>query len=490
MSDPTLLTRVGEQHIRDTLILPTYVDDKGNLHVIAPQDTSSLHFDALRAMTQARDVIPTYRTRTEVEELIQQAFDDGQDVTDLVALAQEDIRSIATAQDVEDAAVSDSNISKLVNQIIRQAIDRDASDIHIHPYTRAVRIRFREDGVLRDYQTIPRNLLDMVVARVKILSRLDIAIKREPQDGRIATKAQGRTVELRVSTIPTVNGEKVVMRILKNSDQLLTVDQLGFANSTLERFIRVISQPYGMFLVTGPTGSGKSFTLFSAMKHLNTPEVNIHTVEDPVEYTLDGLAQTHVNPQAGVTFASALRSLLRQDPDIIMVGEIRDLETAHISVEAALTGHLMLATLHTNNAAGAITRLKEMGVEPFNIAGSLLGVLAQRLVRRVCKHCAVPAMPSPAAVEALNISVPDTHNYHMGQGCDHCNDIGYRGRIAIHELLTMSGALEQGIMRNASTDELTSIGESTGMHTLRADAIDKAFAGITTLEEVLRVTAG
>jgi type IV pilus assembly protein PilB len=278
------------------------------------------------------------------------------------------------------------------------------------------------------------------------------------------------------------------MRLLKNEGQLLKIPDLGFRDSVRHRFMRTVDKPYGMFLVTGPTGSGKSFTLFSVLDYLNDPNINICTVEDPVEYRLPGLAQVQTNPKAGVTFASALRSFLRQDPDVIMVGEIRDQETAKIATEAALTGHLVLATLHTNGAAGAVTRLVEMGVEPFNLTASLLGVLGQRLVRRVCRVCGTPTEPNPDALERLGIEPPAEHSYRAGPGCDACNNSGYRGRTAVHELLVHTPEIESAIMGGVSTDQIARIATDQGMDTLRADATRKAFDGVTTLDEVLRVT--
>ena len=319
---------------------------------------------------------------------------------------------------------------------------------------------------------------------------LNIAERRVPQDGRVRFKDKTMEVDLRLSTLPTVYGEKSVMRILKKASSIPEIEQLGFADYNFTRFSDVIQKPYGIFLITGPTGSGKSFSTFSILKRVAVPEVNVTTVEDPVEYEIPGINQTQVNNKAGLTFASALRSFLRQDPDIIMIGEIRDTETAKIAVEAALTGHLVIATLHTNDAAGAVTRLEEMGVEPFNISASLLGVLAQRLVRKVCKDCRVEYTPDPEILRRMGLAESEVkgQTLYRGVGCEKCGGSGYNGRYAIHELLTVETAVETAIVQGKSSSEIKDVAVEGGMKTLRDDGVFKAFKGITTLEEVLART--
>lgn len=338
--------------------------------------------------------------------------------------------------------------------------------------------------------TMPKGVAGAMAARIKIMGRLNIAERRLPQDGRVRYKDKSLEVDLRLSTLPTVYGEKSVMRILKKATSIPEIEQLGFADYNLERFTDTIQKPYGIFLITGPTGSGKSFTTFSILKRIATPDVNVTTVEDPVEYEIPGINQTQVNVKAGLTFASALRSFLRQDPDVIMIGEIRDTETAKIAVEAALTGHLVIATLHTNDSAGAVTRLEEMGVEPFNISASLLGVLAQRLVRRVCSECRVAYTPDADVLRRLGLEERQVAgaNLFRGVGCDKCNGSGYNGRAAIHELLTVGGGVETAIVQGKSSTDIKEIAVQSGMKTLRDDGVFKALAGVTTLEEVLAKT--
>lgn len=485
---PEVLGLLDDEFVRRHRIIPFALKDE-MLHVYMDSSTSLLLLDDVRNLT-GYEISVEYHERADLEDVIDAYFDEESNLDELAmeAGAEFDLQS---SDEEDDAGVSDSAIVKIVNGILRDAIAREVSDIHIHPREDGIQVRFRVDGVLQSYQELPMNLLPALIARIKVLSGLDIAKKRIPQDGRLRYRNAGRHMDFRVSTLPTVVGEKAVLRLLKGSDELLKIPQLGFSEYNRERFIRAIEQPYGMFLVTGPTGSGKSFTLFSAMDHLNSPDVNILTVEDPVEYRLPGLAQVQTNNKAGLSFAAALRSFLRQDPDIIMVGEIRDEETAKIATESALTGHLVLATLHTNDAAGAITRLTEMGVDRFNINASLLGVLAQRLARRVCKFCSAPATPDPKIAESLGVTEEMLSNgsYQVGVGCDECGDTGYRGRTGIHELLTMNADLERAIGDSQPTDRLREIGRKTGMTTLREDAVAKALQGITTFEEVLRITA-
>ena len=403
-----------------------------------------------------------------------------------IAVMEEDMPALSL-DNVEDLAFQ-APVVRLVNFLLAEAVNKGASDIHIEPYEKRVRIRFRIDGVLEEQMSISTKMKDAIVARVKILARLNIVERRVPQDGRIKLRVKDREVDLRVSTVPTVMGEKVVMRLLDKSSLVLDLDLLGFEEDQKRLFERMIRKPYGMILLTGPTGSGKTTTLYSALKILNTPQVNIMTVEDPVEYNFEGINQVNVNEAVGLTFASALRAFLRQDPDIILVGEIRDRETADIAIKAALTGHLVFSTLHTNNAPATITRLVDMGVEPFLVGSSLLLVVAQRLVRKICPHCKEVYEPPEDVFEALGVEKGDGP-YFRGRGCARCRNTGYKGRIAVYEVMEITPEMRKAIVRGASEDELREMAKANGMKELKEVGILKAKRGITTLEEVLRAVS-
>ena len=381
---------------------------------------------------------------------------------------------------------------RVVDGMIREAALQDASDIHIEPTEHSVRVRYRIDGSLREHMELPRGAAQSMLARIKIMGNLDIAERRVPQDGRVRFKKGSIDLDLRLSTLPTVYGEKAVMRLLQKASNIPEVEQLGFSEHNFQRFLDVIEKPNGIFLVTGPTGSGKSFTSFSTLKRIARPDKNTTTIEDPIEYEIPGIIQSQVNAVAGLTFARALRAFLRQDPDIIFVGEIRDTETAKIATEAALTGHLVLATLHTNDAPGAITRLDEMGVEPFNISASVIGVLAQRLVRRVCSECKRPTNADPEVLRRLGIGERDLRgaNLQRGAGCPRCGGTGYKGRMGIHELMVVDDPIRRAIGTRQTAAEIREVAiAQSGMKTLRQDGIEKALTGLTTLEEVLAVTS-
>jgi general secretion pathway protein E len=383
---------------------------------------------------------------------------------------------------------SEAPVIRFVNLLISRAVEQRASDIHIEPFENELKVRYRIDGVLHDVEAPARRLQAAIVSRIKIMAKLNIAERRLPQDGRIKLRLMGREIDLRVSTLPTLYGESVVLRILDRSSIVVNLDSLGFPADTLKQFDKLINKPYGMILVTGPTGSGKTTTLYGALDKINSPDKKIITIEDPVEYQLFGVNQIHVKPQIGLTFANGLRSIVRQDPDVIMVGEIRDAETAEIAIQAALTGHLVFSTLHTNDAAGAISRLLEMGVEDYLLASSLLGVLAQRLVRRVCAKCRQPA---ELAVEAMReIAGPDGGEVQVweGRGCEDCANTGYRGRSGIYELLLMNDAVRQLVLKRSSADVIKDAAVQQGMRTLRDDGWQKVRAGVTTVAEVVRVT--
>ena len=379
-------------------------------------------------------------------------------------------------------------VVRLVNLLIESAIDGEASDIHIEPYEDTLRIRYRIDGILFDQEAPPRRLQAAVTSRIKLMAEMNIAERRLPQDGRIRVTLRGRRVDIRVSTIPTVHGESIVMRLLDRSSVFLPLEKLGFAPDTQRHFEALIKRPHGIVLVTGPTGSGKTTTLYGALDKINSPDRKIITVEDPVEYQLKGVNQIPVKPKIGLTFATGLRHIVRQDPDVILIGEIRDLETAEIAIQAALTGHLVFSTLHTNDAPGAITRLQDMGVEPYLVASVLEGVLAQRLVRRICAACRVPDAPNPADLEALGIEGAAGARLWRGRGCDECRSTGYRGRTGIYELFPITEDVRSLILRRVSSREIRRGAIEAGMLTLRLDGWRKACEGVTTVEEILRVT--
>jgi general secretion pathway protein E len=380
-------------------------------------------------------------------------------------------------------------VVRVVNLLIENAIAAEASDIHVEPFEDSLRIRYRIDGVLYDQESPPRRLQAAVTSRIKLMAEMNIAERRLPQDGRLRVSIQGRRVDIRVSTVPTVHGESIVMRLLDRTTIFLPLEHLGFAPETEAQIERLIRRPHGILLVTGPTGSGKTTTLYAALDKINAPDKKIITVEDPVEYQLKGVNQIPVKPKIGLTFATGLRHIVRQDPDVIMVGEIRDLETAEIAIQAALTGHLVFSTLHTNDAPGAITRLQDMGAEPYLISSVLTGALAQRLVRRVCQACRGPYEPDPADLLALGVSQSGASGpLFRGAGCTECRGTGYRGRSGIYELFTVNDDVRSLILRKAATSEIRRYAVDHGMLTLRADGWAKARAGMTTVDEVLRVT--
>jgi len=393
-----------------------------------------------------------------------------------------------------EAAAEEAPIIKLVNSILREAVQAKASDVHFEPYEKEYRIRFRVDGELQEAMKPPIKVRDAVISRIKILARLDISEKRLPQDGRIMVSlrvnGKRRPLDWRVSSLPTLWGEKIVMRLLDKENLRLDLAQLGFESESLERFRSAILKPFGMVLVTGPTGSGKTNTLYSAISLLNKPNTNIMTAEDPVEFQLPGINQVQMKEQIGLNFAAALRSFLRQDPNIILVGEIRDFETAEIAIKAALTGHLVLSTLHTNGAPETISRLMNMGVEPFLVATSVHLIVAQRLVRRICSKCAAPTeVPQPALIQAgFTKEEAQSAKIMKGKGCDHCNQTGYKGRTGLYEVMEIDESLRELILVGASSLELKKKAIENGMITLRRSGIRKMLDGVTTMDEVLRET--
>jgi type IV pilus assembly protein PilB len=483
---------VDRRVLRKHGALPLRVED-GRL-VVAMSDPTNFYALEDLAMLSGHPIRPVVALEDEIRRVFDKAFAIGQEVSDILEEAAEDsfVEDSAEVELGVDAGPEEAPIVKLVGAILQRAVGEGASDIHVEPRAKELAVRFRVDGVLREVMSVPSKLQGGVIARFKILATLDIAERRVPQDGRFSVKSGGQKIDLRAATLPTVFGEKVVLRLLDTSSVEANLTKLGFAGRDLERFEEVYRRPYGTVLVTGPTGSGKSTTLYATLAELNTPEKNIITVEDPVEYRMRGINQIQVNPKAGLTFASGLRSILRADPDVVMIGEIRDFETAKISVEAALTGHMVLATLHTNDAPAAVTRLTDMGVEPFLTASAVDCVIAQRLARRLCERCKVPVEIERELLGAMGFPfglLPEGEepSFHRTVGCDRCGGTGYKGRVGIYELMVVNDQIKEMVLHRASAGEIARAAEREGgMVRLREDGLLKASKGITTIEEVLR----
>ncbi|HAZ42510.1 MAG TPA: type II secretion system protein GspE, partial [Methylococcaceae bacterium] len=415
------------------------------------------------------------------------------------SLMGEIVDTFGSDEDVNEADVehlkdlaSEAPVIRMVNLIMQRAVEMRASDIHVEPFEQVLKVRFRVDGVLREVESPPVRSTAAVISRIKIMAKLNIAERRLPQDGRIKLQVQGKELDLRVSTVPTMHGESVVIRLLHKESIKFDFGSLGFEGEALNRFLGVLEQPHGIILITGPTGSGKSTSLYTALHKINTPDRKIITVEDPVEYQLEGVNQIQTKPQIGLTFAAALRSIVRQDPDVIMIGEMRDIETARIAVQSALTGHLVLSTLHTNDAAGGVTRLLDMGLEDYLIASTVNGILGQRLVRRLCPHCRESFEPMPevaAELKLWNFSDAREVLLYRPKGCEACDGTGYRGRLAISELLVMTDDIRRLVMTNAPARKIEDQALLEGMETMYDDGIRKAVRGLTTVEEVIRVTS-
>ena len=481
LDGPPLVTpeteRLAARFLRQARVFPLRME--GGALVLAMADP--LDFETLAAVRAATGlrVRAEIAPETEIVDALERYY--AEEEAEAAALAGEDAESAAELEQLRDMA-SEAPVIRLVNAMIAQAVEKRASDIHIEPFEKEVKVRFRIDGVLQEQEPPPRELKAAVISRLKLMAKMNIAERRLPQDGRIKMKALGREVDLRVSTLPTLYGESVVMRLLdRSAGDFYDLRNLGFDDRMLGRMEFFTSLPHGIFLVTGPTGSGKSTTLYSALKRINQSDKKIITIEDPVEYQMDGINQIHVNPQIGLTFATGLRHIVRQDPDVIMVGEIRDYETAEVAIRAALTGHFVYSTLHTNDAPSAITRLADMGVENYLICSSLVAVLAQRLVRVICPHCKAPGG------ERLTPS-GETIPVWRGRGCERCFGTGYLGRVGIFELMEMNDELRKMIMAGADASMLTEAARRHGMRSLREDGWEKVRQGVTTAEEVLRVT--
>jgi len=477
------------------MVLPLKREGR-TLTVALADPTNHAVVDDLKFITRY-DIFPViageYTLRTAIERYYEQT--DAQLQNLLKDMEEEDLEVIEEEDDDAGQPLQvgdDAPVVKLINGILTDAVKRGASDIHIEPFEHEIRVRYRIDGALQEVMKPPAKLKAALTSRVKIMSNLNIAERRVPQDGRIKLKMGKRVIDFRVSTLPVIYGEKIVLRILDKGNLTLDLTKFGFEPQAEKDLMRSILNPYGMVLVTGPTGSGKTTTLYSALQRINTIEVNIMTAEDPVEYNLHGINQVLVRNEIGMSFAAALKAFLRQDPNIIMVGEIRDIETGSIAIKAALTGHLVLSTLHTNDAPSTITRMIDMGIEPFNVASAVNLIVAQRLVRRICSHCKAPHEYAPEELEALSMSPDELRSmqFFKGTGCDTCNGTGYKGRAGLYEVMFLTPELRRMILRGASTAEMTDQAVKEGMLTLRMDGVVKIKNGISTLEEIVKETAG
>jgi type IV pilus assembly protein PilB len=439
------------------------------------------------------EVRPVVATESAIKKSIDRLYDSADSLASIMKDMQEDFEIVEQADEelsLEEVQSADAPVVKLVNSLIADAVGKHASDIHIEPYEKNVRVRYRIDGMLHEMMSPPFKMKGAIISRLKIMAELDIAEKRVPQDGRIKIRIGGKAIDLRVSTLPTIYGEKVVMRILDKSNLQIDLAKLGFEDQALARFLTAIESPYGMVLVTGPTGSGKSTTLYSALNRINKPHCNIMTAEDPVEYNIEGINQVNVHEDIGLSFAASLRAFLRQDPNIIMVGEIRDLETASIATKAALTGHLVLSTLHTNDAASSINRLIDMGIEPFLVSSSVIMIVAQRLVRKLCNKCKQPIKLHEETLRELGMNeAPDELTLFEARGCIQCNDTGYAGRCGLYEVMPISAAIREMIIERRPSADLKQQAIKESMLTLRGDGLEKFKKGTTSLEEILRETS-
>ena len=490
--DPDAVKLIGADTAQKYLVVP-YSRVDSTLHVAMADPTDLNAIDDIKFMTDLV-VEVSIATESEIRKALDAFYDMGGEMDEMLEeFEDDDIEAIGDVSDLEGAdlakAAEEAPVIKLVNFMLKEAIQKKASDIHIEPYEKVFRVRLRIDGVLYELMKPPMRLKNAVTSRLKIMSKLDIAERRLPQDGRIKLKlGKGRDMDFRVSVLPTLFGEKIVLRLLDKSNLQLDMTKLGFEEKPLKQFKDAIHKPFGMILVTGPTGSGKTTTLYSALSELNSPDVNLSTAEDPVEFNLHGINQVQMHEDIGLTFASALRSFLRQDPDIIMVGEIRDFETAEIAVKAALTGHMVLSTLHTNDAPQTINRMLNMGVEPFLVASSVLLILAQRLARRICANCKEEVDVPPEALRDVGVKMEDIGAFpvYQGAGCPQCGNTGFKGRVALYEVMPIHDEIKELILAGASAMEIKREAVRLGMNTLRMAGINKLKDGVTTISEVLR----
>ena len=494
--DLELYSQLPISFVKTHQVLPLWIDEDDDTVAVAIADPFAMSpVDDLRVLLD-RPVTPWIAAPTVIKESTNRIYDQlarsaGQVIEELEDEKTEEDHLLEEIEDIVDSD-DDAPIIRFVNSLLTEALKERVSDIHFEPFERTMQVRFRIDGILYNKVEAPKRLQAAISSRVKVMAQLDIAEKRLPQDGRIRIKVAGRDVDIRVSTVPVAHGERIVLRLQDRSAGLLSLDQIGIEGPKLPNWREHIRRPHGILLVTGPTGSGKTTTLYASISEINRPDINILTVEDPVEYQMKGIGQMAVNPKIDLTFARGLRAYLRQDPDVILVGEIRDLETAEIAIQASLTGHLVLSTLHTNDAATAVNRLVDMGVEPFLVASSLTAVMAQRLLRRLCPDCKVPYDPDPASMIELGIDPEEARKATTFRpkegGCESCLGTGYRGRTGIYELLTINDKIRSQVVQNLSSSVIRQSGIDGGMTTLRADGASKFLQGLTSMEEVVRIT--
>jgi general secretion pathway protein E len=492
--DLELLERLPIAFAKANFVLPLRRTQEGTLRVATASPLDTTVFDDLRLLFDVDEVVTELVPRRAILSLINQVYDRGVGSIDgIVEEASVDFAALASEISAEPQdlleAQDDAPIIRLVDSLFQQAVKERASDIHVEPFEKEIRVRFRSDNLLYEpVSALPKALLPSIVSRVKILSGLDIAEKRVPQDGRIRLKIAGKDYDVRVSSVPVAHGERLVLRLLPRTTEMLDLQRLGFGERQLVVWEKLIARPNGIILVTGPTGSGKTTTLYGALARLNRTDQNIITIDDPVEIQLPGVGQIEVNNKVGLTFARALRSVLRQDPNVVLVGEIRDLETAEIAIQASLTGHLVFSTLHTNDAPSAITRLVDMGVEPYLVASSLIAVLAQRLVRVLCPECREPYTPTAAELAELGLRAKEPVRAHRPKGCHRCHHTGYFGRVGIFELMVLDDELRSLIVQNTDSKSIKRLAVTRGMHTLRQDGARKVLLGTTSIEEIVRAT--
>jgi general secretion pathway protein E len=490
--EPVLINTLSIQFMKESKFIPARLVDK-ELTVILSNPLDFYTIDAIRLATHC-DIRVLAGQQTEILQAIERSYGAGATsmekiIEDMDSIPEYQVEDEENVDHLRDMA-SEGPVIRLVNLIISRAIELRASDIHFEPFEDLFRVRYRIDGVLHDVESPPKRLQAAIVSRVKIMAKLNIAERRLPQDGRIMLRVKGKEIDFRVSSVPTIYGESTVLRILDKSTILLDIEELGFPEDTLEGFRELIQRPHGILLVTGPTGSGKTTTLYCILEKINSPEKKIITVEDPVEYQLRGINQIQVKPSIGLTFANALRSIVRQDPDVILIGEIRDAETAEIAIHSALTGHLVLSTLHTNDAPSAITRLIDMGMEDYLLSSTIIGILAQRLVRVACPICQVPYSPDPAILKEMKLDGQNQAGLHIIEvkGCERCSQTGYLGRAGIFEFLPITDRIQKLIQGKRDSNVIKEVARKNGMRTLREDGWIKVKQGITTIPEVLRVT--
>jgi type IV pilus assembly protein PilB len=489
--DSTTIEMVPEALARRYELIPLFkIGDNLTVAMVDPLDIEAL--DELRLVTGC-NVDPVIATENDIHKALDQHYGARGTIEEVVESIEEQEPDLAAAKDEEidlrklQDIAGEAPVIKLVNVLIMEAVKSNASDIHIEPEADSLRVRYRVDGVLQETYNPPKHLQPAIISRIKIMAGMDIAQKRVPQDGRIMVTMGNRAIDLRVSSQPTVHGENVVLRILDRATALVDLNKLGFGEKDKKSFSKLIRRSFGIILVTGPTGSGKTTTLYSALDIINSPDKNIMTVEEPVEYQMPLVRQTQVDRKMGVDFSTALRTILRQDPDVVLVGEIRDLETAEMAVRAALTGHLVFSTLHTNDAPSAVTRLIDIGVEPFLVASSAIAILAQRLVRKICEYCKEDYTPSKAVLESWGLDAEGDYKFARGRGCEKCRKTGYSGRIGIFELMIIDEKIRELIIARAPSTKIKEAAVAAGMSALKEDGLKKALAGITTLKEVARV---